>query len=379
MPTDTAIETETRLASLEERLEAIVAISRAVAEAGDLRETLDHISHTAAELVRALAAAIVLRTDESGTGLAVAGAHGLSERYIRLLNEERPLELGRGPSGLAYETSEVVALCDMTTDAITRPWAKIAREEGYRALVTVPLAVAADGPPIGVLNVYRSQATAWTQEEIEVLVALADHAAIAIRTANLLDESRRQVDGLSLLVRSLRAQAHEHSNRLHAIYGLLTYDEVEKAKRLIAQLEDGYHSSYAHVTGRIENAVIAGFLLAEAAVAQQSEILVQVDRRSRLTELPRRLSDLDAVTLIGNLVHNAVEAVADMPRSRRRVTVRIRQTPVETQFRVRDWGRGIDPQVAARIFDPYTTTKDGHSGIGLSPGAGLSVTVSIPA
>jgi sensor histidine kinase regulating citrate/malate metabolism len=257
--------------------------------------------------------------------------------------------------------------------------------------------VAKDRLPIGVLNVYRGDAMQWTQEEIDLLTALADHAAIAIRTANLLDESRRQVDGLSLLVRSLRAQAHEHSNRLHAIYGLLTYGEVEQAKRLIAQLEDAYHSSYAHVTVRIENAVVAGFLLSEAAVAQQSGILVHVDRRSRLRELPRRLSELDAVTLIGNLVHNAVEAVADMPRTRRRVTVRISQSPSETLICVRDWGGGLDPEVAARIFDSFTTTKQGHSGIGLSlvrtiatraggridvqqpASGGLSVTVAFPA
>jgi len=89
-----------------------------------------------------------------------------------------------------------------------------------------------------VLNAYRAEPSTWTQREIDLLQLLADHAAIAIRTAHLLDDSRRQINGLSLMVRSLRAQTHEHSNRLHAIYGLLLIGETLDALARSSYLDD---------------------------------------------------------------------------------------------------------------------------------------------
>src|SRR5262249_40599130 len=163
----------------------------------------------------------------------------------------------------------------------------------YRALVSVPLRW---GTAIGVLNAYRAEPGEWTQREVDLLSLLAAHAAIAIKTAHLLDDSRRQINGLSLMVRSLRAQTHEHSNRLHAIYGMLAFGELTEARRLIAAVEEGYHSIYANVTGRIENATLAGFLIAEAAIARESDIDLVLDRRSRLVDLPPQLGDLDAIT-----------------------------------------------------------------------------------
>lgn len=342
-----------------------MAVSRAVAEGGALPETLNHIAKAAAGLLRAKAAAIILRSNEWGPGLAVAGSYGLTPHYAEYLNLERPLEIGHGPSGMAVHSGMPVAVADMESDPIARPWRKNAQREGFRGMIAVPLKME-DGSVIGVLNAYRAQPRIWVESEIELLQALADHAAIAVRTAALLDDSRRQVNGLSLLVRSLRAQGHEHSNRLHAIYGLLTLGEVEQALRLISAVEDSYHSAYSHVTARIDNPVIAGFLIAEATIARHSGIQISVDRRSRFAELPPTITELDAITLLGNLVHNAVEAVALMPTSRRKVTVRLSQKDGISTFSVRDWGRGIEGDTLQRIFDAYYTTKEGHSGIGLS-------------
>jgi signal transduction histidine kinase len=375
-----------------EELAAIMAISAAVAESDELDETLGQIARAAAQLVSAQAAAIILRESVSATGLAVAGSYGMSAAYADYLNRRRPIEVGKGPSGLAVEHDAPVAISDVLEDPIFAPWRDLAIREHYRALVSVPLRW---GSVIGVLNAYRAEPGEWKQREVDVLSLLAAHAAIAIRTAHLLDDSRRQINGLSLMVRSLRAQTHEHSNRLHAIYGLLTLGETVEARRLIASVEEGYHSVYGNVTGRIENATLAGFLVAEAAIARESDIELVLDRRSRLLDLPPQLSDLDAITVVGNLVHNAVEAVSTMPRRRRRVSVRILQQPGgRTSFRVRDWGPGVSEGEVERMFRRDRSTKPGHSGIGLAlvssvarrcrgsidvehpRGGGLSVTVT---
>ena len=379
-----------------EQLAAIMAVSAAVAEGDELQETLDEIAKAAAQLLSAQAAAVILREAESEIGLAVTASYGLSEKYADYLNKLRPLEVGEGPSGLAAKHCKPVCIDDVLADPIFVPWRDLAIREHYRAMVSVPL-----GPNeahvIGVLNAYRAEPGPWTEREVDLLSLLADHAAIAIRTAHLLDRSRRQVDGLSLMVRSLRAQAHEHSNRLHAIYGLLTLGEVDEARRLIAAVEAGYHGVYGSVTGRIENPTIAGFLVAESAIARESGIELTLDGRSRLCELPARLGDLEAVTVLGNLLHNAVEAVSGMPRSRRRVSVKLFQAPTETVFRVRDWGPEVRTDALERMFERGFTTKPGHSGIGLAlvqsivkrahgridielpRGGGLTVTAVFPA
>jgi signal transduction histidine kinase len=346
-----------------EELAAIMAISAAVAEGDELDETLGQIARAAAQLLSAQAAAIILREPVSENGLAVAGSYGMSPEYADYLNRRRPIEVGKGPSGIAVERGAPVVIGDVLENPIFAPWRDLAIREHYRALVSVPLRWES---VVGVLNAYRAEPGEWTQREVDLLSLLAAHAAIAIKTAHLLDDSRRQINGLSLMVRSLRAQTHEHSNRLHAIYGMLALGETAEARRLVASVEEGYHSSYGNVTGRIENATLAGFLVAEASIARESDIDLVLDRRSVLHDLPPRLSDLDAITVVGNLVHNAIEAVSTMPRRRRRVSVRIVQEAESTTFRVRDWGPGVPADDVELMFRRDRSTKPGHSGIGLA-------------
>jgi signal transduction histidine kinase len=372
-----------------------MTVSRAVAEETELEDVLNSISRRAAELVGAFAAAVVLRAHESATGLAVAGSYGLSDEYARELNHLRPIELGEGPSGIAAATGKPVVVTDVHHDPVFVPWRRLAVKEHYGSMVSAPLRLGG-GRVIGVLNTYRSQPGPWLDDEVDLLLSLADHAAIAIRTAQLLDDSRHQVRGLSLIVQSLRAQSHEHSNLLHAIYGLLQIGAIDEARRLVAVSESRYHSAYAQVTSQIENAAISGFLVAQAVTAGNSGIELKVHRRSRLGTLPPSLGELDAITILGNLVGNAVDAASAVQGRRRRVSIYLRDDDDEVVFRVRDWGPGIALDEVSRIFESGYSTKAEHAGIGLSlvrgivnrsrgelsveppAGGGVLVTVRIP-
>jgi signal transduction histidine kinase len=350
-----------------DQLTAIMAVSRAVAEGRALEETLAMIAEAGASMARAESAAIVLRERESTTGLAVAGSYGLSPEYAQELNSVRPIEVGHGPSGVAAATRKPVPVSDVFEDPIFGPWRNLAAQEHYRAMVSVPLQLGSGRRVIGVLNAYRRRTGEWAPEEIELLVSLADHAAIAIQTAQLLDESRRQVRGLSLLVRSLRAQSHEHANLVHAIYGLLAIDEVGEAQQLIAAADDRYRLAHAQVSDNIENSLVSGFLLAESAIAGNGGVRVEIDPGSSLWAVPPTLTDLDAITILGNLIHNANEAVLEVEdESRRRVSVLIAGRDDGLVIRVRDWGPGIPPDSVGRVFTAGYSTKPDHVGVGLS-------------
>jgi signal transduction histidine kinase len=348
------------------QLAAIMAVSRAVAEGRALEETLATIAEAGASMARAEAAAIVLRQSESATGLAVAGSYGLSPAYAQELNRVRPIEMGSGPSGMAAATRRPVPVSDVFVDPIFGPWRNLAAREHYGAMVSVPLQLGSGRRVIGVLNAYRRTPGEWSAEQVELLVSLADHAAIAIQTAQLLDESRRQVRGLSLVVRSLRAQSHEHANLVHAIYGLLAIDEVDDARRLIAAADDRYRLAHEQVSANIENTLVAGFLLAETAIAGNSGVRLNIDPESSLWAVPPTLTDLDAITILGNLVHNAVEAVLTVEEDRRRVSVLVAGRDDGLAIRVRDWGPGIQAGAEQQVFTAGYSTKADHVGVGLS-------------
>jgi signal transduction histidine kinase len=381
---------------IRDELAAIKAISRAVSEAHALEDTLETIARTAASLADAVAAAIILRRDESATGLSVAGSHGLSDRYASELNETCPIEMGKGPSGLAAATRKPVTVADVLDDPSFGPWRGLALREHYRAMVSVPLQLGSGRRVIGVLNAYREAPGEWSGEDVDLLLTLADHAAIAIQTAQLLDESRRQVRGLSLVVRSLRAQGHEHSNLIHAIYGLLSIGEVDEALELISNADGRYQKAYPALAKKITNPVVSGFLIAETVIAGNGGIELAVQRNSRLRTLPSGLTDLDAITILGNLVENATDAVADLPRRRRRISIRVSDRGGELLVRVRDRGPGIPRERARQIFRSGYSTKSKHVGLGLAlvqsivaraggrieveepRGEGVAITVRIP-
>jgi signal transduction histidine kinase len=82
---------------------------------------------------------------------------------------------------------------------------------------------------------------------------------------------------------------------------------------------------------------------------------------------PRVRADRDQIVqVLTNLVQNAVEAVKAAPQAAGRVTVTIGGAPGTASVLVADDGPGIAPEIAARLFEPYATTKATGTGLGLA-------------
>jgi two-component system CitB family sensor kinase len=108
-------------------------------------------------------------------------------------------------------------------------------------------------------------------------------------------------------------------------------------------------------------------VLAEAVVAGQRGIRLTLAPDSRLEALPATLTDTLVVTILGNLLDNAFDAVANMPAERREVILRVRSGDGDgaMTIEVTDRGAGL-PDGEAPIFDSGVSLKPGHAGIGLS-------------
>jgi GAF domain-containing protein len=346
-------------------VEALLRVSEAAAFSAQLSDVLDVVVAEACHVTRAKAVSILLTAP--GGGFRLVASRGLSGDYNRFL-QSHFISHGRSSARAAADRLKPVVIDDVVHDRrINRPeareWKRFALREEYRALISVPLIVGSRSS--GVLNLYRAEVGPWESAEIELAATFAQHAASAIDSARLIDSQRRQLEALERLVRVLRDQTHEYANRLHALSGLLALGKTGEAQSFLAQLMTLHHENHASVIERIHNPILAGLLLAQMSVARQRGVEVRLHRGTHLDSLPPSLGGAEAVTIVANLIENAVEAVAGLPASRRRVSVRIVQSAKNVSITVRDWGPGIDTH-EEELFLRGRTSKEDHAGIGLA-------------
>ena len=174
----------------------------------------------------------------------------------------------------------------------------------------------------------------------------------------------------------LRAQTHEFANQLHTISGLIQIGEHDEVVRYVDALSRHRASLDLAVTSRIHDTAIAALLMAKSAVAAERRVELRISERTGLNRLPAELS-ADVATVLGNLVDNAIEAVAggevaeDPDERPAWVEVELRQDTSSVEIVVRDSGPGIAPELAQEVFTNGFTTKAAHSG---ERGVGLALT-----
>ncbi|MBC9733487.1 ATP-binding protein [Nocardioides marmotae] len=170
---------------------------------------------------------------------------------------------------------------------------------------------------------------------------------------------------------TLRAQTHEFSNQLHTISGLLQLGEHDEAARLISTLSRRRAAISDAVTSRVEDPAVAALLIAKTSSAAERRTRLDLTDDTRLPRLDHELS-ADLGTVLGNLVDNAVEAVAGTSREGRPACVDVRlvvEADGTAVVQVSDTGPGVPPDQVDAVFRRGFTTKPsdaGGRGIGLA-------------
>jgi GAF domain-containing protein/sugar diacid utilization regulator len=167
-------------------LAELATIGEAVGGNEPVTDLLDRVARTACTLLGYDFCAVFL-PDESPRALTIVGSHGLSADYIAQVNADRPILLDvRGdeeaPTSIAFRTGEVVTLEDIELYP-GFAWGGVAHEQGYRALISVPLRRA--GSVVGALNGYLATPHRFEPAEINMVTTLATQVAIALGTAQL--------------------------------------------------------------------------------------------------------------------------------------------------------------------------------------------------
>ena len=165
--------------------------------------------------------------------------------------------------------------------------------------------------------------------------------------------------GVDSLTDALRAQAHEFSNRLHTIAGLVELGRAEEAMQLITATSGVHQELTESLLERIGDPVLGALLLAKAAVASERGIELRVSDDTVLSE--RLLEGQDLITLVGNLIDNALDAAA-ASKPPRWVAVTVTQQESSLLIRVQDSGAGVPDSLREKVFQEGYSTKSRAGG-----------------
>lgn len=185
---------------------------------------------------------------------------------------------------------------------------------------------------------------------------------LILRDRSDLDTLARELEATRALTDALRAQAHEHSNRLHALQGLLHLGRLDEAEAYLDELS----SERTWLPG-LDDAYLAGLLAAKSAAASEAGVRLVVDEATYVDGA--LTTPLDTVTVVGNLLDNAIRAASLGTRRPPTVTVTLASDGTELVVHVVDSGDGVPATSRATLFDHGFTTRSGEGpdhGIGLS-------------
>lgn len=192
----------------------------------------------------------------------------------------------------------------------------------------------------------------------------------AVATFRDLTEVRQMAEeltGVKKLVDALRAQGHEHRNRLHTIAGLIQLGYYDEALDFIFRATAEEENLAVFLAKRVKEAGVAGLLLGKYNRARELRVELELDPQTCLTALPPGVDAGTVVTILGNLLDNALEAAAIMPPERRTVICCVREEEGTLCLRVTDRGPGIPPELREKIFETGFSTKGSvNRGLGLA-------------
>jgi two-component system CitB family sensor kinase len=167
------------------------------------------------------------------------------------------------------------------------------------------------------------------------------------------------------LLVELRAQAHEYANRIHALAGLLELEMTQEAREFLGDCRRDHESGSAALAEAINIPALAGLLIRKKSEAARAGIVMTIDPTSAIERLPSAISELDCVTIVGNLIDNAFDATGGVPNVTREVQVGIYGEADEARICVSNEAPGIQASLVDELASAGVTTKRGHLGLGL--------------
>lgn len=173
-----------------------------------------------------------------------------------------------------------------------------------------------------------------------------------------------QLTGVSRYAEALRAATHEFKNQRHVMLGLAQMGDLDSLRGYLDELADHRLAPGMAVVEDVADPVMAGFLLGKRSEARERGVALEVRLETPMPELGGATLAHTLVTVLGNLLENAFDAVEG--RDERRVTLTVEADEALVALHVQDTGGGIDPDIRERVFEAGVSTKGERRGLGLA-------------
>ena len=204
----------------------------------------------------------------------------------------------------------------------------------------------------------------------------------------------QELSGANQMVDTLRSFNHEFNNKLHVILGYLEQQHPNEARNFIVNNVGAMSANIAKVTKEIESTGIAAIVIGKMAEAGNSGIKLELQPDSRCTNLTEGVPFDCYVTILGNLLQNAIDELRESDGKMKEISLGLLIDRQYTILTVTDTGRGMPEEIRRHLFEKGSSTKGQGRGTGLflvgelvdqyhgtievetEPGEGTSITVS---
>ncbi|MHA7845683.1 ATP-binding protein [Serratia sp. D1N4] len=209
------------------------------------------------------------------------------------------------------------------------------------------------------VRVIASRVRIMQEEELQGWV-------ISFRDKNDINTLSSQLSQVKRYADNLRIMRHEQLNWAATLAGLLHMQRYNEAIRYVEAQSEGAQEILDFVSQRFSSAALCGLLLGKYASAREKGIELRFDPACQLRQIPASLNETELMSIIGNLLDNAVDATLLCAAPHHAVELYINDNSTELVIEVADQGTGIAAQVRDTLFEQGVTTKDkGDHGIGL--------------
>ncbi len=279
------------------------------------------------------------------------------EYYSAVLHAVREGLLLVDPDGeVQLVNDEARRLLDLPDDVVGRRVQDLGLAPG---LVAAALSRQAESDDLYVAGdrvlVVSAAPARWNGRSVGAVVSLRDRTELQSVTGEL-----AAVRGLT---EALRAQNHEAANRLHTVVSLFEIGEPQTAIEFATEELEGAQQLTDLMVGVVGDPAVSALLLGKSAAARERGIELVVSG-TMVGDVPGR----DLVTVVGNLVDNAFDALDGQAGQAglRRVRVVLGGEDGVPVVTVEDSGPGLSAQEADHALERGWSTKAEGRGIGLA-------------
>lgn len=187
---------------------------------------------------------------------------------------------------------------------------------------------------------------------------------ITLKSRSEINQLGEELTGVKDLVSALRAQNHEHMNKMHSIAGLIQLGRTDKALELMIDETSHEEIIVQFLRDNITHYAISGLLLGKRSRGKELGVHVTIDQKSMLMEVVEGFMPGDVVSILGNLIDNAIEACVD--EDERQVSCLVQGSEEFLFIHVEDSGKGMTEEEIDHIFtEGYSSKSEDGRGFGL--------------